>query len=110
MIKQEVNQLTTKINKNSFNAYNSSANVIIKENQSLNQQIKFYEKQIEISKENLVNYFKEDNAKIKEILINDLINLNKEVKDINNNYKNKFEKLNINNEFLNQIFFNKSNE
>ncbi len=107
MIKQEVNQLTTKINKNSFNAYNSSANVIIKENQSLNQQIKFYEKQIEISKENLVNYFKEDNAKIKEILINDLINLNKEVKDINNNYKNEIEKLNINNEYLNQKLLSK---
>ena len=107
MIKQEVNQLTTKINKNSFNAYNSSANVIIKENQSLNQQIKFYEKQIEISKENLVNYFKEDNAKIKEILINDLINLNKEVKDINNNYKKEIEKLNINNEYLNQKLLSK---
>ena len=102
MIKEEDNQLTPKINKNSINSYSSNGNIILKENQYLIKLIQFYKKHIEISKEKLVNFFKEDKAKIKEVIINDLKKVNKEVKDFNNNCKNEIEKLNIKNQYLNQ--------
>ena len=102
MIKEEDNQLTPKINKNSINSYSSNGNIILKENQYLIKLIQFYKKHIEISKEKLVNCFKEDKAKIKEVIINDLKKVNKEVKDFNNNCKNEIEKLNIKNQYLNQ--------
>ena len=66
MIKEEDNELTTKININSIYSYGSNEKIILKQNEYLNQLIKFYKKQIEINKEKLVYYFKQDKDKIKE--------------------------------------------
>ena len=102
MIKEEDNELTTKININSIYSYGSNEKIILKQNEYLNQLIKFYKKQIEINKEKLVYYFKQDKDKIKEIFINDLKEINKKVKEINNKCKKEIEKLNIKNKNLNQ--------
>ena len=102
MIKEEDNELTTKININSIYSYGSNEKIILKQNEYLNQLIKFYKKQIEINKEKLVYYFKQDKDKIKEIFINDLKEINKKVKEINNKCKKEIEKLNIKNKYLNQ--------
>ena len=102
MIKEEDNELTTKININSIYSYGSNEKIILKQNEYLNQLIKFYKKQIEINKEKLVYYFKQDKDKIKEIFINDLKEINKKIKEINNKCKKEIEKLNIKNKYLNQ--------
>ena len=102
MIKEEDNELTTKININSIYSYGSNEKIILKQNEYLNQLIKFNKKQIEINKEKLVYYFKQDKDKIKEIFINDLKEINKKVKEINNKCKKEIEKLNIKNKYLNQ--------
>ena len=102
MIKEEDNELTKKININSIYSYGSNEKIILKQNEYLNQLIKFYKKQIEINKEKLVYYFKQDKDKIKEIFINDLKEINKKIKEINNKCKKEIEKLNIKNKYLNQ--------
>ena len=101
------NTILRKIEKNSINYYGSDATNLIKENSLLRKLIDFYQNHIEISKNKIINYFQTDNKFLKEILMYDINQFNKELQDFNIKIKNENLKLqNKINEFNKNIISN----
>ena len=101
------NKILRKIEKNSINYYGSDATNLIKENSLLRKLIDFYQNHIEISKNKIINYFQTDNNFLKEILMYDINQFNKELQDFNIKIKNENLKLqNKINEFNKNIISN----
>ena len=101
------NTILRKIEKNSINYYGSDATNLIKENSLLRKLIDFYQNHIEISKNKIINYFQTDNNFLKEILMYDINQFNKELQDFNIKIKNENLKLqNKINEFNKNIISN----
>lgn len=88
-------------NKNNIYSFGSLASNLIKSNSIIQQTIEFYQNKIKESKSKFEKYFKENNKiRLKEILLNDMKILNKELNDYNNKYKQENENINIKNKEL----------
>ena len=101
------NSLIRKIEKSSINYYAIDATNLIKENSLLRNLIDFYQNHIDISKNKIKNYFQTDNKFLKEMIMYDINEFNKDLQDFNSQFNNENLKLqNKINEFNKNIISN----